>query len=358
MTDDSGEGAELDEIVLEESSGAEEGSADLELDQFQATEIREIFLTTLPEYLEPVRQMVGQLFAADGGQSEMRDALETTLGSIHTAALRVGIDDVAGVVERMRSQIAALGSGSVSADDARAQIELELEAIERIASSIASQPAPAARAETIVAALGRLPAIDKGVLEKLTAAGLVTVDQIRMADPQEIVAVSGLDASVVAEVVRALGESREPESPDEPSEAQALDNELERALRAQAELELGIEQANADLLRLRASVAERRRLIDVARERREAFEASLRDERARVAHQLARLAELERERVRLAREQAAANERIVAARSRAEALTREHTRAGEECERLAEALTVVTTKVGGLVRSARARTER
>ena len=41
----------------------DEGGADgLELDDQQANEIRNIFLTTLPQYLEPVEEMLDQLF--------------------------------------------------------------------------------------------------------------------------------------------------------------------------------------------------------------------------------------------------------------------------------------------------------
>jgi hypothetical protein len=364
VADDAAEGAELDAILLEESSGPDEGSADLELDQFQATEIREIFLTTLPEYLEPVRQMIDQMFSASGGHPEIRDALETTLSSIQTAALRVGIDDVASVVDRMRTQIIELGRGAVSVEDAREGISLELSEIERIASSITSGVATSTRSETIVSALGRLPALDRGVLEKLTAAGLVTVDQIRMADPGEIVAVSGLDAAVVAEIVRALAAQPQPQPEPTvmPAEAASappgLEAKLELAWRAQVELELSLEQARADLLQLRTKIAERRHELGDAHARREALRASIRDQRSRIARRLARLAELKTEHGLLLARQRAATERATEARARADALSRANNLEIEECALLARDLTFVTTKVGALLRSARARSGR
>ena len=52
------------------------------------------------------------------------------------------------------------------------------------------------RAQTIIAAFKHVEGIDRAVLEKLTAAGLVTVDQIEMARPDEIAAVTGLFAGM------------------------------------------------------------------------------------------------------------------------------------------------------------------
>jgi hypothetical protein len=361
LADNASESSDLDGIVLEESSGPDEGSADLELDQFQATEIREIFLTTLPEYLEPVRQMLDQLFSPAGAQPEIREALETTLGSIHTAAVRVGIDDVAGAVDRMRAGILELGPDPTTADQARARISIELSEIERIASSVGAPAGTAARAETIVAALGRLTQVDKSVLQKLTAAGLVTVDQIRMADPGEIVAVSGLSADVVAEIVRALSEPPTEMAQFEPDTAGTpearLAAKLETSLREQLELELAIERARGELLRARTGVAEHQHQIAAANERRESLRVALRDERAQIARRLARLAEVKAEEARLVREQESAKEHARLTRSRADTLEHDHTVALQECELLTKELTVLTLEMSGLLESARARSE-
>jgi hypothetical protein len=359
MADSASEGSDFDGIVLEESSGPDEGSADLELDQFQASEIREIFLTTLPEYLEPVRQMIDQLFSAPGAQPEIREALETTLGSIHTAAVRVGIDDVAGAVERMRLQILELGREGVTAGEARTRISLELSEIERIASSIEAPATPGARSETIVAALGRLVEFDKSVLQKLTAAGLVTVDQIRMADPQEIVAVSGLSAAVVAEIVRALAKPEPDIAPSEPetagTPAARLAGTLEMSLREQVELELAIEQSRAELLQVRTNIAQHQRKIAAAHAQRESLRAASWAQREQIARRLARLAEIKADAARLVREQESANAQSRTARNRADALEQEHMVALGECELLAKELTVLTLEMSGLVESARAR---
>jgi hypothetical protein len=357
LTDDAAEQAELDGIVLEESTDSDEGSADLELDQFQATEIREIFLTTLPEYIEPVRQMVDQFFSPAGGRAEIRDALDATLASIHTAAARVGIDDVAAVVHRIRAQILELGEESAP-EDAQQRITLGLEEIEKIASSIASQESAATRSETIVAAVTRIGGIDAGVLQKLTAAGLVTVDQIRIADPREIVAVTGLDATVVGELVRLLAEAA-PEGrsspPMPPARAVSLETKLEQKLRAQVELEMGNEELRTTALRLRTDIDALRRELDLVLARRDALRTSVADERDRVAHGLAALGRLKASQLELRRQQEARLTALDQAVTRTATLERERDAARQENERVARDITLVARRVDGLLQSAHAR---
>ena len=45
-------------MLLGEHHADDDSGSQLEIDDFQSNEIRQIFLTTLPDYLEPVRQMV------------------------------------------------------------------------------------------------------------------------------------------------------------------------------------------------------------------------------------------------------------------------------------------------------------
>lgn len=302
--------SDFDGIVLEESTGADEGSADLELDAFQATEIRSIFLTTLPDYLEPVKQMLEQLLSSDD-PTEMRQALDTTLESIQTAASRVQIDDVSEVVQHMRAHLRE--SGPI-AEESRDSLWAGLGRIEQLVAGVATEARP--HSETLVSALGRVGDIDRGVLEKLTAAGLVTVDQIRMADPREIVAVSGLDAGVVQRVVNAVAEqppapaqqrpvssplASAPPAPDTPTG----DDTLETLLRRQVEDELALEEKRGQLLRLRIQLSELRNQLAHAETERVALEKQLIGVRTEFGDNLHTLSQIGTHRARVEQEHAA-----------------------------------------------------
>jgi hypothetical protein len=79
------------------------GRAHVDRDPFETIEA--IFLTALPHYLEPVEQMVDQLFA--GREEEGSDgwrALLATLTSLSAAATRIGCDAVAAGLDRMAAR--------------------------------------------------------------------------------------------------------------------------------------------------------------------------------------------------------------------------------------------------------------
>ena len=96
-------------MATSESPAADDIAGAVELDSFQAKEIRTIFFTTLPEYLEPVEQMIEQLLDPAGAAPEVRDPLCATLSSISQAAARIGIDEVPALLDRMRGRIAPMG---------------------------------------------------------------------------------------------------------------------------------------------------------------------------------------------------------------------------------------------------------
>jgi len=82
--------------------GHDADAAGLEIGEDQAQEIKGIFLTTLPQYLEPVEQMIDQLFAArDAETGDGWQALSATLSSLSAAASRIGFDDIMNGLDRM-----------------------------------------------------------------------------------------------------------------------------------------------------------------------------------------------------------------------------------------------------------------
>lgn len=393
MAEDLG-GSVGDEFVLEEHSGE---SADdtvasgVELDSFQAKEIRQIFLTTLPDYLEPVSQMLKQVLSVAEGHQQARGALQTTLSSISTAAARVGINDVCDAIEVIRDHLLALEDEPQP--DARTQRMLwdAFGALEEIAGS-ASRRGGGPSAQTIVSAMQHVQGIDKSVLERLTAAGLVTVDQLRIADPGEVVAVTGLDRPTVDRLLELLlkesaDSAAQPESeaprapaPAEPSEdgngraegapaasveapaklpveapnhderelnagAPSLPKGLEDKLRAQVEIEVSLDDLRAQILRTRLAIATAKERKKAAEHQRNRLESRLSDMRGRLGSKLSRLTSARLEQVKLERMRAEQKQALEDAARRIADLQRECEALDTERKQLADAISNLVRKI-------------
>jgi hypothetical protein len=305
-----------DVLLLEEDGHDENDESGLALDDAQAEEIRRVFLTTLPQYLEPVEQMVEQLFTSEHADEDTRKALDTTLSSIADAASRIGVDEIRGGVTRIREELAQLDDES---HPPRARIREEiLAAVEEIKGIASGTGEPAAKvregpgSQTIFKALEGLEGIDRSVLQQMTAAGLVTVDQLTMARPDEIVAVTGLDESVVQKILASLLDAEAP--PRQEAEAASvrqaaavpapeagaplrqgakdgLEADLSAKLRGQVEAEAALNEVRVEVQRLRALVASRRGEVVSAERKRDDQRATLDRLRDRLADRLTALGE-------------------------------------------------------------------
>jgi hypothetical protein len=318
----------LDDMLLGEHHGEDDGGSHLEIDDFQSNEIRQIFLTTLPDYLEPVRQMVEQLLEGGDGRELLLRTLDKTLASISAAASRIEIHDVSAVVERSRARLARVDE----TDDMelRADIFADLREIEQMAEAVGAPPLATSQggsSQTLVAAFSDIGNVDRSALESLTAAGLVTVDQLRMAERSEVVAVTGLDPKVVDALLAAVGGGSHslPSEPDLPpvsfqahprsaslradqdaraSRADPLEAELANKLSAQVEAEVRVDEVRGDILELRTRLAALGdELAEWERRCRELGERRA-ETRNRIAERLAELAGKRAERARLERAQA------------------------------------------------------
>ncbi len=286
-----------DDLLLVETDGFDDDDhSGLEVDDRQAQEVERIFLTTLPQYLEPVEEMVDQLMSTgeDPG-GEIKRALGATLSSLSAAAARMGIDDIFAQLDLMAKRVEQLDldAGLPSAEDSQ---EIYA-ALKKITTMVIAGDEPSegggsdTASQTIFAALAGVEGIDDSVLSKLTAAGVVNIDQLRIADPDEIVAVSGLDATVVAKILAGLGEAAAPaqvDGADEGDEGHDADDEaplqnvvelplhdgslrsqLEHRLRAEVEVEAAAREVTAKVQRLRARASELRADLRKAERRRD-----------------------------------------------------------------------------------------
>ncbi len=200
-----------DQLLLVESDhdydDEDDDAGGLEVDDQQAREVERIFLTTLPQYLEPAEEMADQLLSEEREPSpEVQHALVTTVTSLAAAAQRMGIDDVHQRLDELSRAVEQidLGAGAPTAEQRQAVYDA-LRAVTAICDGGGERSRPDDEGSmTIFAALGNMEGVDDSALSRLTAAGVVNVGQLLMADPDEVVAVSGLSEEVVATILRQL----------------------------------------------------------------------------------------------------------------------------------------------------------
>src|SRR5262249_12690610 len=155
------------------TSDDDEGADGLELDAQQAAEIRQIFLTSLPDYLEPMKEMVARLKAEPDENGEIRGGLAKTIASIGAAAERMKLDDIVRSMEALREDVVLVGDPSEAPGPLHERIVAALASLERLARGGGASARPEGRGETLVAALRGFEQIDNAALQKLLQAGVV-----------------------------------------------------------------------------------------------------------------------------------------------------------------------------------------
>jgi hypothetical protein len=185
-----------DILDLEESEAHEDESPGLEPDEQQLEEMRRIFGTTLPQYLQPVEEMAAQILSG-GGTKETEDALVATLSSLGEAAGRMGFGEVKASLDGLRQRFESK-ENQKTAEFREAVlgdlIDLKDIGLEMAGTSMAPTPA---QGESLLAALRGMKGLDEAALGRLTKAGVLTVEQVRKGRPDEIAVVSGLDLALV-----------------------------------------------------------------------------------------------------------------------------------------------------------------
>jgi hypothetical protein len=277
-----------------EAGGHADGTGGLELDARQAHEVQSVFLTALPQYLEPIEQMLDQLVAVGDPKGETRQALSATLSSLSAAASRVSLSEVYERLEAMSERALMFQSvaGPLPKETTQPLYD-ELKTIRAIAQGdtpdvAASSAAP--QSQTIFAALRGVEGIDDSSLARLTSAGLVNVDQLRVASADEIVAVTGLDPRTVEGILAAVGQrpaaaplpESEPAASTTPSNlielplgVEALREQIREQLRVQVDTEAALFEARAEVQRLGAPLSELRNELADAMRRKDRLQCEL-----------------------------------------------------------------------------------
>jgi hypothetical protein len=204
-----------DVLDLEESEAhGDDDSSGLEPDEQQLEEMRRIFGTTLPQYLQPVEEMVAQILSSTGTK-ETEDALVATLLSLGEAAGRMGFSEVKASLDRLRLRFES--KENKKTPEFREAVLGDLIDLKDIGLEMsgASSAPPEPQGESLLAALRGMKGLDEAALGRLTKAGLVTVEQVRKGRPDEIAVVSGLDLALVHRIRAHLepAAARESEAP-------------------------------------------------------------------------------------------------------------------------------------------------
>jgi len=321
--------------VWEGDEGADADSG-LEIDDAQAEEIRSIFLTTLPQYLEPVEQMLDQVFDGDGGGDDTRQALVATLTSLDAAAARIGLEEIVERLKRIADRVQLLDEIPDDRGTARRAIFADLAELRRLTGAADRAAASDdAGSRTILSVLRAVGRADETVLSRLTSAGLVTVDQLLMARPDEITAVSGLDRATVdrllADVARSVTPADEANNVVELStDGGALRAHLERKRRRQADAEAALAELRDEVQMLRRRLPELRAELASAEDRRDDLREALSRVRERIADSTRELDEALAARREVAGRHATAEETTTARETRVRQLRRERQAAIEE----------------------------
>lgn len=321
----------------------DEGDFGLETDDRQAAEIRQIFGTTFPQYLLPVEEIVGQILTGEGDE-DSTSALDGMLDSLLEASSRMGFDQVHRLLTELAESVAEIPLGGGPQIDA-AHREAILGAIidlKELAQEMGGGAAPEPQ-RTLVSALKNRPGIGQLVLKRLSAAGLVTVDQLLGAGPEEVAVVSGLDLKIVHEVIRALGSAEgRGAGAGVPSAVESLHDQVIRQLSHEVEAQAAADEAKVEVRRLRNRILERRVEIELLEEQLRKKKAELRKMSEQVMRQEAELDEARIERDLLAR-------RYELGRSEQQQQSRRLATYREERRKLEDETLGLSREVGGLV---------
>lgn len=247
------------EFLLDEFDASDEDldeDAGLELGDAQAEEIRQIFLTTLPQYVEPLRELIEQVLSREDVEESLLGTLATTVTSILEAAERIGVDDASRPLRVMRDLVKELSL--LGPEEVREELLATLREVESL-----SGPSAAPTSRTIVSALQSVEGLEPSILARLTASGLVTVSQLESAKKHEIIAVTGLSEEAVDALLRAL-DIHPAARPNDPTR-EAIDPELERHLREQVAAEEELVAERAEVQRLGAGIGRLERELAGAR---------------------------------------------------------------------------------------------
>jgi len=278
---------------------AEQGASDgLETDDRQAAEIRDIFATAFPQYLVPIEEIVEELTSGKP-DPESADVVLTMLASLIEASHRMGVESTSAALSEVHAAIAAVDwkSGAL-APDRRERIVTSFRELKRGSDAMAAAGGVAElpKAQTIYSLLRDNADVPEKTLRKLGAAGLVTVEQVAGAKPEEIAVVAGIEVEVARRLIDRVRAMREPVDPiDHELDVPAvLEADIARLLTEIPRAGDAARDVRNELARLRQSVAVKKTRLAEWKQRLKEVTGEVDDVRAAHRAVATRLSDLER----------------------------------------------------------------
>jgi chorismate mutase len=246
-------------LVLPEADASfdvEESEYGLDVDERQSSEIREIFGTAFPQYLQPVEETLQQILA-DRADVESLETLDGMLTSLETASARMGFDSVETILQRLHGRMNQIRSDPTAevSRESREDILGDLMDLKDLAEKMGGKVATPdeAQSQTLFSVLKNREGVGDLVLRRLSSAGVITVDQLLMARPDEIAAVAGLDLPLVKKLQALLSPGNTdvpavaPVDGKAPSGLETLHEQVLQQLRAEVDAEAAIEELKAKI---------------------------------------------------------------------------------------------------------------
>jgi hypothetical protein len=353
------DGGEDDALVLPGDDGSKlEALTDddaepfdgLETDDRQAAEIRSIFGTAFPQYLQPVEEIVEQILSGQGDE-ESASALGGMLTSLMEASSRMGFDNVHDLLDRLNGRITQIEStaDTEAAREIREDIINTMFDLKELADSMSGSSEPAERQQTIISALKNKPGIGQLVLRRLSAAGLVTVDQLRMGRPDEIAAVAGIDLEIVHQILRVIDGEGTPAGM--PAQVETLHEQVLEHLRREVDTQASVDELKADLRSLRSRIAEHRTELALLEEALTKKRSALQSYSKQTAANAETLDELTADRDQLNRRLSRSEDTVRDKQQELESLRRERQQLEQETANLCRAVGGLVDRLGRIRRS-------
>ena len=308
-----GSDQEMDGLILPDgdelrigsiSDDSEEESFGLKTNDRQAAEIRQIFGTTFPQYLMPVEEIVEQILNGEVDEESV-SALNGMLDSLLDASSRMGFDEVHSLISELAEAIASLAptAEQLVEGEQRENILGVIIDLKDLTQEMGGDVGPLEKQRSLISALKNKPGIGQLVLKRLSAAGLVTVDQVLMAGPEEVAVFSGLDVKIDHEVIRVLNDEPDETKDAEqvPAEIESLHEEVIRQLSREVESQTSVDELKLDIRKLRNVVIKYRAEIELLEENVDKKKVSLRKLNEQLKRESDRLSELQVERDLLVR---------------------------------------------------------
>ncbi len=212
----------------------------LELDESESQQLREVFSTIFPQYLEPLEELLTDLFEGQAS-SDLLEGIRAAVSPLLGAAESIGVATLTTRLQEFRAVVDSIPADAPLSEAHRGHIEDAFANLKAAVQSLGSQDtppkpeAPATEAKSgFVARLSAVDGVSGAEVQRMLAAGISSAEHVKGATVDEIAAVTGLSADLAARIhqafggkQRASGSSTSTQDPKKVAATESLDERFE-----------------------------------------------------------------------------------------------------------------------------------